>query len=157
MLPNELRSSHQPRHTDKSATNNRRVDSRSFNDCPVEVKARPDNARVNRATSKGLNLRVEWMAKWRSQPSAKRADPDARCRFGSTLCYPGNWPLRSPHPSKLAYRSRAYCQQESSTARAWWFRQTFSSFSRPGHRMLSTPKPRLRPSMPEYRPSGIRA
>ena len=47
-----------------------------------------DNARVNRATSKGLNLRVERMVKWRSQPSAERAGPDATCRFGSTHCYP---------------------------------------------------------------------
>ena len=38
----------------------------SMSDYAVAMDSRRDNARVNRATSKGVNLRVEWMVKWQS-------------------------------------------------------------------------------------------
>ena len=59
-----------------------------------------------------------------SQSSAERSGPKGMCRFGSTLCYPDNPPLRFPYPSKSADRSRACCER----ARVRWILRAVQFF-----------------------------
>ena len=85
-----------------------REDGVEFGSAIEQVYAERDNARVNRATG----LRCEFVSGvdgkiGDSQPSAERANPDAKCRFGSTLCYPDSRVTHSPHPSDSTNRSRA--------------------------------------------------
>ena len=66
-----------------------REDGVEFGSAIEQVYAERDNARVNRAT--GLKCEFESGVDGKigdSQPSAERAIPNAKCRFGSTHCYP---------------------------------------------------------------------
>ena len=75
-------------------------------DYVVAMDSQRDNARVNRATQKGLNLRVERMVKL-AKPiirGTNRTRREVSLRFNALLSLDRR--IHSLHPSKFAKRSR---------------------------------------------------